>query len=126
MSERLIFTLNPVARPHVHRAITSSPDGYIVEVKQPTRTLEQSARFHAAVREVSRQVVWHGQKWPEETWKIMFVATLFKQQVLPSLDGDGTLVVNAKTSRLTISEMSDLTDLVYAFGAEHGVEFGGD
>lgn len=124
MSEKVTFVLhNDDVRAAVHRFLTSVPDGYVVEIKPPTRTLEQSARFHAAVRDVSRQVEWYGRKLPEEVWKIMFVASLYKQQVFPDLNGDGMLVINAKTSRLTTREMGDLTDFVYAFGAQHGVEF---
>lgn len=110
-------------RETAHKAIDNAPLGHIVEINPPTRSNEQSARFHAAVRDVSRQVMWAGRYWSEETWKVMFVGSFFKQEVVQNLDGNGLLVVNAKTSRLTIGEMSDLTDFVYAFGNEHEVEW---
>lgn len=105
------------------KAIEEAPDGYIFKLSPPTRSNEQSARFHAMVREVSKQVEWAGRYWPEETWKTMFVASLFKQEVVQSLNDTSLIVINAKTSRLTVSEMSLLIDFVTAFGVTHGVEF---
>lgn len=123
MSKFTIKLANDQLRRKAHEAIDRAPASYIVEFSEPTRSSEQSARFHAAVRDVSKQVEWGGQKWNEEQWKAIFVASLYKQAVVQSVIGEGLIIINPKTSRMTIGEMSDLTDLVYAFGNEHDVEW---
>jgi len=111
-------------RPVVHRAVDKTPVGFVIEIRPSTRTDEQNQRLHASIREVARQVrVWNGVELSEDQWKLLFVGTLYKQTVLPSLNGDGFVVINRKTSRMTKPEVSDLQELVYSFGAAHGVEF---
>jgi hypothetical protein len=37
------------------QAIKDAPDGYVVEIKEPTRKLSQNAKFHAILTDISRQ-----------------------------------------------------------------------
>ena len=39
------------------------------------------------------------------------------------LDGSGPFPVGFRTSRLTVKQMTDLIDSIYAYGSEHGVEW---
>lgn len=72
--------------------------------------------------EISDQVDWYGRKLTPEEWKHVFSASLKKQDVVPGLDG-GFVVLGLSTSRMTKGEMSDLQQLMEAFGAERGVKF---
>lgn len=72
--------------------------------------------------EVSRQVDWHGQKLADAEWKDVFSASLKRQKVVPGLDG-GFVVLGSSTSKMSKAELSDLMELIAAFGAEHGVRF---
>lgn len=124
MSERRIFILaHPQARANAIEAIRQAPEGYRVEVKPQNRTLEQNARMWAMLTELSRQVVWHGQQLSAENWKDVLTAALKRQQVVPGVDG-GFVVLGTSTRRMTKGEMSDLIELITAFGTEHGVVFG--
>ena len=125
MSDTFKMTLiHERLRPTAHRAIDQTPIGYVIEIRPPPRTNDQNARFHAAVRCVAKQVKeWAGVKLDEEDWKILFVAMLHKQHVIPSLDGNGFVVYSKKTRRLTVHQMAELTDMVYAWGIERGVVF---
>ena len=76
----------------------------------------------AMLGEVAQQVVWHGQKLSPEDWKNVFSSSLKKQCVVPGLDG-GFVVMAQSTSKMTKSEMSDLIQLIEAFGAEKNVRF---
>ena len=113
---------HPTARALAIGAVKSAPDGYYVEVREATRTLEQNALMWGMLTDVSKQVVWYGQKLTEEEWKDVFTAALKKQKVVPGIDG-GFVVCGAKTSRMSKSHMSDLIELMFAFGAEKGVIF---
>lgn len=90
--------------------------------KQNTRTLDQNARMWAMLHEVAETVDWHGQKLIAEEWKDIFTAALKRQKVVPGLDG-GFVVLGSSTRRMIKQEMSDLMELMSAFGSEHGVTF---
>lgn len=120
------FTLaHDIARQRAVHAVQSAPDGFVVTIKEPTRTLDQNALLWPLLTEVSRQVDWYGQKLTEDEWKDVFTAGLRKQKAVPGIDG-GFVMVGSKTSRMNKREFSDLVELIYAFGAQHGVKFQGD
>ncbi|MDD4913306.1 MAG: recombination protein NinB [Sideroxydans sp.] len=98
-----------------------APDGYVVEIKPATRTLEQNARMWACLNAISEQVVWHSRKLTSEEWKIVFTAALKKQDVIPGIDG-GFVAMGQSTSKMNKREMADLMTLMDAFAAEQGVE----
>ena len=93
-----------------------------LSVAEERRNLEQNARMWAMLTEVSQQVVWHGQKLSKEEWKDVFTASLKRQKVVPGLDG-GFVVLGSSTSKMTKAEMSELIDLICAFGAQNSVVF---
>lgn len=93
-----------------------------VSVKTETRSMAQNSRMWAMLSEVSDQVDWYGRKLTPEAWKCVFSASLKKQDVVPGLHGD-FVVLGQSTSQMTISEMTELMDLMEAFGADKGVRF---
>jgi hypothetical protein len=76
----------------------------------------------AMLRDVSRQVVWHGQKLADSEWKDVFTAALKRQRVVPGIDG-GFVVLGTSTSAMKMAEMAELMDLMEAFGAQQEVRF---
>jgi hypothetical protein len=102
--------------------LQEAPDGHIFDLREPTRSLSQNAALWAALGDVAEQVEWYGKKLTSEDWKHVFSSSLKKQNVVPGLDG-GFVVLGISTSKMTIREMSDLLELVYAFGAQQGVRF---
>lgn len=131
MTERQRFTLwEPV---QAHKIITlqlwpllksmlMAGHRVVVEIKPETRTLAQNARLWAMLTDVSKQVNWYGRKLSEEEWKHVFTASLAKQDVVPGIDG-GFVVLGKSTSKMTKPEMSELQQLIEAFGAQQGVRF---
>jgi hypothetical protein len=125
MSDRQLFRLvHPTARQMASRACIQAPEGYVVEIKPRTRSLDQNARMWAMLNEIAQQVEWHGQKLAAEDWKHVFSASLKQQRAVPGLDG-GFVVLGQSTSKMSIREMSDLMEIASAFGAERGVRFSG-
>jgi hypothetical protein len=99
-----------------------SGHAYDISIKPETRSLASNRAMWAALADISRQVVWHGQKLSPEDWKNVLSASLQKQRVVPGIDG-GWVVMGQSTSQMTKAEMSDLIELAHAFGAERGVRF---
>ena len=123
--KRVFFMVHPQARANAIVAVQQAPDGYCVEVKPKTRTLEQNARLWALLTDVSHQVDWYGRKLTPEDWKHVFTAALSKQNVVPGIDG-GFVVLGKSTSQMSKGEMAELQTLIEAFGAERGVTFQDD
>lgn len=104
--------------------IAEHPLEVVVRPHRTRRTLDQNALLWALLDDVATQVDWYGQKLTREDWKTMFSASLKKQRAVPGIDG-GFVILGGSTSTLTVSEFSDLIDLIYAFGAERDVQFNG-
>lgn len=94
----------------------------VVRCEPETRSLAQNARLWAMLTDISKQVDWHGRKLTQEEWKHVFTAALTKQEVVPGING-GFVVLGKSTSKMTRSEMTELQELMAAFGAEHDVRF---
>lgn len=109
------------AWPHIESALMAGVR-LTVEIKPETRSNEQNRRLWAMLTEVSRQVDWHGQKLSAEDWKHIFSSAMKKQRAVPGIEG-GFVVLGQSTSKMTKSEMSEMQELIAAFGAEHGVNF---
>ncbi|MGM0584236.1 MAG: recombination protein NinB [Pseudomonadota bacterium] len=109
-------------RAFAKRLIDAAPQDFCVVVKEATRTNDQNSKLWPMLQDVSRQVEWYGQRLTKEEWKDVFTAGLKRQKVVPGIDG-GFVVVGAHTSTMGKREFSDLIELIYAFGAEHGVRW---
>jgi hypothetical protein len=102
--------------------LADAPEGWVVTVKPPTRSLDQNAKLWACLSDLASQVVWHGQRLEAPEWKDVMTAALKRQKVVPGLEG-GFVVLGSSTSRMGKAELSELIDLIHAFGAQHDVTF---
>lgn len=91
-------------------------------IKPETRSTAQNRRLWSLLADISAQVTWHGQKLTSEDWKHVFTAALKRTRVCPGIDG-GFVVLGQSTSQMTRAEMSEMQELIEAFGAEHDVRF---
>ena len=120
---QIFMLVHSNARLNALQAVKTAPEGYCVEVKPKTRSLEQNSRLWAMLTDISKHIDWYGRKLSPEEWKHVFTAALIKQEVVPSLDGTGFVVLGLSTSKMTTKEMSDLQELISAFGVEKGIEW---
>ena len=127
MSRALVILSSPDARQTVVDWARKAPPGTQVEFKASKRSLPQNARLHAMLTEVATQVQWHGLKLSVDDWKLIFMDGLKRElRLVPNLDGTGFVNLGRSTSKLTKEECTDLIELVFKFGAEHGVSFQDD
>ena len=122
MSQKFILA-HETARKGAARAVLAAPDGYYVEIKPPTRSLEQNARLWASLSDLAAQTDWHGIKLVEDEWKDLLSAGLVKSKVVPNMEGTGFVILGQRTSKMSKKEFADLLDMVYAFGNERGVRW---
>jgi hypothetical protein len=109
------------------QAIQAAPDGMYVSIQEATRSLEQNALMWALLTDVSKQVIWtvngHAEKLSPEEWKTIISASLAQEnRMAPGVRG-GFVMLGTSTSRMTIKQMSEMVEFLYAFGAEQGVKW---
>ncbi len=124
MSRALIVVRGPEDRRDAERLIARTQPGDRIEFKRARRSLPQNDRMWAMLTDVSRQLPWHGVKLPPDDWKLIFLDALKREvRTVPALDGRGFVNLGRSSSYLTKEEMSDLMELIAAFGTQHGVVF---
>jgi hypothetical protein len=107
------------------RWIEQAPVGTVVEFKQKGRSGDQNSIFWSLLTQVTKQRPTHnGIKMSAVLWKAVFLQALGAELVmLPNLDGDGLFPFGHRSSKLTVSEMSNAIELILAWGAMNGVTF---
>jgi hypothetical protein len=124
MSRALLTLRNQSDRERATDWVAKAPAGTRLEFKATKRSLPMNAKFWAMLTDVARQLPWHGQKLHASDWKYIFLDALKRElRVVPNIDGTGFVNLGRSSSDLTKQEMSDLLELIAAFGAEHGVVF---
>lgn len=91
------------------------------------RSGEQNARMWAMLTDISKQVPWavNGRlvNMPPGDWKDVLTASFKREQrIAAGIDG-GFVMLGQRTSKMTLSDMSDLIELMTAFGSERGVRW---
>lgn len=123
MTDKALYRLNsPTPRAMAVQHVKSAPDGYVVTIQAPTRSLEQNALLWSRLSQLSEQVKWDGDTLTPSEWKDLLSACLRKQKVVRGIEG-GLVFLGLRTSQMTKSEMADLLTLMEAFAAERGVTF---
>jgi hypothetical protein len=90
------------------------------------RSIEQNAKAHAMLSDISKQVTWHGVKLSVEVWKRLTIAAMLREIgekpiLVPSLDGCGIDIIYEKSSKLGVKKTCLWIEWMYCFGAENNV-----
>lgn len=124
MNRAVIAIVSNSDRSRVAKWATQAPVGTRVEFKQVKRSLPQNDKLWAMLTEVAVQLPWHGLRLTPNDWKLIFLDALKRElRMVPNIDGTGFINLGRSSSDLSRAEMADLLELIYAFGAQHGVIF---
>ncbi len=123
MDKKVFRLVHDEARRRAAAFIAQAPDGYVVEVREPTRNLDINAALHAMLGEIAERCEWAGRRWDIDTWKRLLVAAFMRATgeqtvILPAIDGHGVDVVFRRTSAMTQREMRELMAFIEAWRAE--------
>ena len=128
--KQMMIIASPVHRERAVQMVRHAPDGFIVEVKPKTRSLEQNRMLWACLDDVAKHfsvVGWYGRhNLTRENWKDIFSASLKKMDVATNIDGSGFVALGQSTRDMNKREFCDLINLIHAFGAGHGVQWSDD
>lgn len=123
MTRKTFIIRDAKSRAEVARWASECSTGVTVEFKAARRNLDQNALMWCLLQEISRHVVWYGAKLSADDWKDVLTASLRKARVVPGIDAGTYVPLGMRTSDMTKPEMAELIELIYAFGAQHGVQF---
>ena len=124
MSRATVILNSAEARRRVGKWAMSAPSGTRVEFKEVKRSLPQNDRMWAMLTDVSKQAEHVGRRYTPDEWKVLFMHALGQEvEFLPALDGKTFVPFGHRSSDLGKSEMTALIELIFAWGAEHGVVF---
>ena len=89
------------------------------------RTSDQNRKLWPMLADIAKQVQWpvNGAMGhlPPEDWKDVLTAGLDSEQRVAQGINGGFVMLGRKTSRMKKAEFAELIELIYVFGAEHGV-----
>lgn len=121
--------ITAINRQRLKDLIDEVPTGYILEIKEPKRTLNQNALIHPVVKQIQDYMEGHGAPArSKEWWRYYLLGKWNGSEITPDPDPDakGSFVVinrHAGTSGLSKAEASEFIEFLYAFGCNIGVKF---
>ena len=139
MTKMTFILAHDMARANAARAVQAAPDGYMVQISEPTKKREQEEKYHAMIGDIAKQCDYHQKKLKKESWKRLLVEAMvfilreeakgqgkpdpFPQEasILPSLDGMRIVQVEVLTRNFTVAQASAFIEYLFSFGAERSV-----
>lgn len=128
MSEKQRYILShDIARTRAVKAVETAPAGWVVEVREPSRSLDQNAAQWPILQAFSEQLMWlvNGQmvRMEPEEWKDVLTAAFRKEKVRLAMGLDGGMVMlGQRTSKFGKREFSEWLDFLHSVAADRGVE----
>ena len=124
MTRATLVLVSPEIRQKAAHWAAELPEGTRIDFKAPKRSLPQNDRMWAMLTDIASQLPWHGVKLCPDDWKLIFLDALKRElRIVPNIDGTGFVNLGRSSSDLSKQEMSELIELIAAFGANHGVRF---
>lgn len=97
----------------------------IVRPVKSRRSLLSNSKMWAMLADVSKQVEWpvdgRMQKLDAEDWKSLITAAARQEARVAAGINGGAVMLGVSTRKMTVAEMSDVIEQLYAFGTERGV-----
>src|SRR5512139_2274627 len=102
------------ARRRAAAACIEAPEGFVVTIKPPTRSLDQNAKFHSICSDLSKSLQWAGKARSVEEWKALLVsghaiATKQGGEVVEGLEGE-MVSIRESTASMSKSRSASLID----------------
>jgi len=111
-----------IARSRAIEAVKSAPHGLVVQIKEPTRTLDQNAAQWPILEAFADQLLWpvNGEKvkMSKEEWKDVLSAAFKRETARLAMGIDGGVVMLGKrTSKFTKKEFSEWMEFLHSVAA---------
>lgn len=117
MSKRIFVFAHDIARVRAAKFCMEAPEGWMAVFNEPTRNLEQNAKFHVIVSDIAKSgLQWAGKARTAAQWKVLLVsghaaATNEGAEMVPGLEGE---FVNLRESTALMSKKRSASLIEYA------------
>ena len=113
--------LSPHNRNLAHEMVDNAPDGHILEVRPPKRSLDSNRYYWAVLGDISEQVV-PGKAYEPSIWH-EYLRALFLPERMVELPDGSIKMLEPSTSELNQAMFSEYTEKVVKWALEHDVRF---
>ena len=113
--------LSPHNRNIAREIVDNAPDGHILEVRPPKRSLDSNRYYWAVLGDISEQVV-PGRFYEPSVYHEYF-RTLFLPERMVELPDGSIKMLEPSTSELNQATFSEYTEKVVKWALEHDVRF---
>lgn len=105
-------------RSRVLEMVSRAPDGYIVEIRKPTRSLEQNALYWDTIHKIA-EICWiDGRQFTPQVWHRYFKERFLPGRIIELPYGQIT-EAEPSTTELTVEEFSEFVEQVIQFWEMH-------
>jgi hypothetical protein len=101
--------------------VDNAPDGHILEVRPPKRSLDSNRYYWAVLGDISEQVV-PGKSYEPSIWH-EYLRALFLPERMVELPDGSIKMLEPSTSELNQATFSEYTEKVVKWALEHDVRF---
>ena len=101
--------------------VDNAPDGHILEVRPPKRSLDSNRYYWAVLGDISEQVV-PGKAYEPSIWH-EYLRALFLPERMVELPDGSIKMLEQSTSELNQATFSEYTEKVIKWALEHDVRF---
>lgn len=128
--DRKRYTLTAANRGFVASEVRDLiPDGWVVTIAPPTRSLDQNAIFHALCDDIAKaKPEWNGLSMDADDWKQLLILSHAVAtagggiRLTPDLEGQGYVQLRESSARMSKARATSLIDYVIAWATQHGVK----
>jgi hypothetical protein len=119
--------VNDTVRRNAARAVMDAPADHVVTIAARTRSLDQNAKLHAMLTDLSKSPVnWAGKRRSVDQWKAIIisghaVATGQGGEVIPGIEGE-FVAIRESSAQMSVKRSASLIEYLMAFCATHDVE----
>jgi hypothetical protein len=113
--------LSPHNRNLAREMVDNAPDGHILEVRTPKRSLDSNRYYWAVLGDISEQVV-PGKAYEPSIWH-EYLRALFLPERMVELPDGSIKMLEPSTSELNQAKFSEYTEKVVKWALEHDVRF---
>ena len=113
--------LSPHNRNVAREILDNAPDGHILEVRPPKRSLDSNRYYWAVLGDISEQMV-VGKAYEPSIWHVYF-KQLFLPDLMQELPDGSLSIVPPSSTKLTQKQFSEYLEKVVKWSLEHDVKF---
>lgn len=121
MSQTIILR-GDLQRALAKRLIDQAPYDFVVKIGKAKRSDEQNDKMWAMIEDVMRARP-EGREHTKEVWKCIFMNALGHETAFAVGLNNEIFPIGFRSSQLSKQQMSDLIEMIYAYGSKHDVKW---